>query len=155
MEKKSKSNSQYSGPSPFGYAQGQDDEIFGDASKEQEQQQIPAERKTKKWKTKKRGGALLDGDAAVGGGEADGGAAGAEVGVDFVAVDSGLIGGWVVEGDAAVGGFGLEMRGVVCGDGDGDCAVGGAEVETRALPGGAVEGGVDAAVGGADLDVAG
>ena len=61
----------------------------------------------------------------------------------------------MVEGDAAVGGVGLEVCGVVGGDGDGDGAVGGAEVEARAAPGGAVEGGVDAAVGGADLDVAG
>jgi len=71
-----------------------------------------------------------------------------------VAVDSGLVGYGVVERDAAVGGVGFEVRGVVRGDRDGDSAVGGAEVEAVSLPRGTVEGRVDGAVGGADLDVA-
>ena len=60
----------------------------------------------------------MNGDAAVDGFEADGGTAGAEVGVDGVAVDFGLVGARDVEGDSSVDRAGDEVRGVGAGDGD-------------------------------------
>src|ERR1700679_1853375 len=82
---------------------------------------------------------LIDRHAAVRGLKTDGGAAGAELGVDGVAVDAVLVGVGNVERGAAVGGVGYEMGGVVGGELDGDAAVGGASGEAASLPGGAGE----------------
>ena len=97
---------------------------------------------------------LVDGHAAVRGLKADGGAAGTEGGVDGVAVDAVLVGVGEVECGAAVGGVGDQVGGVVRGELDADAAVGSAGGEASSLPGGSVEIGLDAAVGGADVDVA-
>src|SRR5258708_1924695 len=70
-------------------------------------------------------------------------------------MDSGLVGNGEVECGTPIGCVSDEMRRVVGGDGDGDRAVGGAGGETRSLPGGAVELGLNAAVGGGEVDVAG
>jgi hypothetical protein len=96
---------------------------------------------------------LVDGDGAVGGFELDGGAAGAEVGVNGFAMAFGLID---ARGrDSAVDGGGDEVGGVGMRGGDGDATVGGLGVEAASLPGRAGEVGVDAAVGGVGVHFAG
>ena len=98
---------------------------------------------------------LVDRDAAVGGLEAEGGATGAEVRIDGAAMDAVLVGVGEVEGGSSIGGVGDEVGGVAGGELDTDSAVGGAGGEATSLPGVAGEDGLDATVGGGDVDVAG